>query len=100
MNHLPKRQRKTHPKETVNVLSNVSFFYVLRLFKKGYKNEFEQEDLYDVTRALKSEKLGAVLERQWKEQKNLKLIRLLCSSFGICYFSLGLMKLLANTLFL
>jgi hypothetical protein len=74
--------------------------YVLRLFIKGYKNEFEQEDLYDVPRALKSEKLGAVLERQWKEQKNPKLIRLLCNSFGICYFSLGLMKLLANTLFL
>jgi ATP-binding cassette subfamily C (CFTR/MRP) protein 4 len=74
--------------------------YVLRLFKKGYKNEFEQEDLYDVPGALKSEKLGAVLDRQWKEQKNPKLIRLLCSSFGICYFSLGLMKLLANTLFL
>ncbi|EFA04139.1 probable multidrug resistance-associated protein lethal(2)03659 [Tribolium castaneum] len=101
MDYLGKRERKVHPQEKANILSNLSFFYTLKLFRKGYKNDLEEDDLYEVLKSYRSKELGDQLEAEWEKQKkqgkNNSIVRLLWACYGWQYFLLGLVQLIVKT---
>ncbi|RZC39082.1 multidrug resistance-associated protein 4-like, partial [Asbolus verrucosus] len=118
MDHLEKQQRKIHPKDRNNVVSNIFFLYAstltlmiefifllifsfaLKLYRKGFKKDLEESDLYEVLLNYRSKKLGDELEEEWEKQKkkrtNLSIVRLLWSCYGFSYLLLGLMQLFMN----
>ncbi|EFA04142.2 ATP-binding cassette sub-family C member 4 [Tribolium castaneum] len=100
MDHGETQQRKTHPKERTNFISNIFFIYAIKLFKKGFTRDLEESDLYDVLSDYKSKKLGDQLELEWEKQKkrrkNLSIVRLLLSCYGFPYLLLGFMQLFIN----
>ncbi|RZC39500.1 ABC tran domain containing protein [Asbolus verrucosus] len=76
--------------------------YTTDLFKKGFRKDLEEDDLYEVLTSCRSKNLGDQLEKQWEiEKKKFKkpsLIRVLCSCFGKTYLLFGLMQLIMRTI--
>jgi ATP-binding cassette subfamily C (CFTR/MRP) protein 4 len=100
MDHLEKQQRKSHPRDRNNIISNIFFLYAIKLFTKGYKKDLEESDLYEVLHDYRSKKLGDELEAEWdkqkKNRKNLSVVRLMLRCYGPSYLLLGFMQLLIN----
>ncbi|RZB38623.1 ABC membrane domain containing protein, partial [Asbolus verrucosus] len=101
MDHIGKEERKVHPKEKANIVSLLSFFYTLKLFRKGYKQDLEEEDLYEVLSNYRSKDLGDQLEREWEKQKRKgqrnSIFRVLWACYGWEYLILGLAQLVVKT---
>lgn len=68
------------------------FRYLLGFFKKGYKKELEEEDLYKVVESCESKKCGDNLEIQWR--KTPSLVKTLINQFGMTYFIVCLITVL------
>lgn len=62
---LQKKDRQLSPEETSNVFSLRLFWWLNKLFRKGYKKALMQPDLYDLDEELSSNKLGIQLEEVW-----------------------------------
>ncbi|XP_060517933.1 ATP-binding cassette subfamily C member 4-like [Cylas formicarius] len=68
-----KYNTKTHPYLKANILSKICFTWIVPLFRKGFKRDLEEDDLYPALSAHDSTYLGDKLEREWeKEVKNKK----------------------------
>ncbi len=52
-----------NPRAKANQISRLLFLWVFPLFKKGYKKELNEQDLYDVLREDQTEHVGDKMER-------------------------------------
>ncbi|XP_044266488.1 probable multidrug resistance-associated protein lethal(2)03659 [Tribolium madens] len=102
MDHIKKQIKETHPILKANVVSLITFFYTVKLFRKGAKRELEEEDLYEVLPKYKSDRLGDEFEREWEKQKSKRdrnsILRLLWACYGKEIFFLGVSQLAVKTL--
>ncbi|CAH0557074.1 unnamed protein product [Brassicogethes aeneus] len=96
MDHCEQKVRKKDPRERTNFLSKYSFFYLVSLFKKGFKKDLEDEHLCEAISSCNSSKCGNNIELQWKKEKeksNPTALGLLISKFGKEYMILGIIDL-------
>ncbi|XP_074026960.1 probable multidrug resistance-associated protein lethal(2)03659 isoform X2 [Leptinotarsa decemlineata] len=68
MDHCEKLKRKTNPRETANICSLLTFSYVVSLFKKSFKHDLEEEDLYEVLSRCGSKRCGDKIEDKWRDE--------------------------------
>ena len=88
-----KTEDKPNPRESANILSVLSFWWTIALFKKGYYKDLAEEDLYSPLKKDKSEYLGDKLEVEWERQvkkKKPSLLTAIVKSFRWEYTILGL----------
>ncbi|KAJ9591424.1 hypothetical protein L9F63_002030, partial [Diploptera punctata] len=93
-----KKSINPNPKLTANPLSIVTFWWVLDIFKKGYKKDLELDDLYDALDEHSSGHLGDKLERLWAQEleyangrgERASLLRVLIKCYGPHAMFLGL----------
>ena len=52
-----------NPRENANILSVLTFFWTIKLFKRGYRKVLDVGDLFKPLKADKSENLGERLEK-------------------------------------
>lgn len=75
----------------------IFFRYTGSLFRKAYKNDLEEEDLYEVLRKCASKRCGDKLEQKWllekKKEQPVSIIRLLWKRFGVRYLLYGFIDL-------
>lgn len=75
--------------------------YTIPLFKRGFKKDLEEDDLYEVIKTCRSKDLGDKLELQYeidkKHHKNPSLVRALWGVFGKTYIWLGIAQLIMRT---
>lgn len=78
------------------------FRYTGSLFNKAYKNDLEEEDLYEVIRCCASKECGDELEKTWllekKNKQSVSVTRLLWKRFGLKYFLFGMIELIWKVL--
>ncbi|XP_018570688.1 probable multidrug resistance-associated protein lethal(2)03659 [Anoplophora glabripennis] len=90
--------KKPNPVQRANVLSTLTFTYMFPIFKKAFKENLTEDDLFGPLDEHKSSKLGAELERLWKEEyrihKKTALHRALFRLFGAFFMFVGIIKLL------
>lgn len=70
------------------------------MFKKAYKNDLEEEDLYEVITKCASKRCGNRLEQKYVyERKNgsVSITKLLWKCFGLRYFFYGFIELVWKT---
>uniref|UniRef100_A0A0U9HSE1 Putative ABCC protein n=1 Tax=Chrysomela populi TaxID=154003 RepID=A0A0U9HSE1_CHRPP len=93
MDHTGKEQKKNHPRETANVFSKLTFAYTGSLFKKAYKQDLDDEDLYEVLKQCGSKRCGDKMEREWKmgrkNGESSSIGKLLWKRFGWRYLTMG-----------
>lgn len=68
MDHYGKVHRKINPREKANVFSRYTFSYTGGLFKKAYKRDLEEEDIYEIVKSCKSERCSNRFEKAWRKQ--------------------------------
>ncbi|CAH0564202.1 unnamed protein product [Brassicogethes aeneus] len=94
MDRAVKEKRKSNPRESANVLSLLTFTYTFSLFKKAFKNDLEDDDLYEVVKTCESKKWGDKIENQWnllkKKNKKPSIVKLLWVCFGKFYLCLSM----------
>lgn len=75
----------------------IFFRYTGSLFRKAYKNDLEEEDLYEVLTKCASKRCGDKLEKKWllekKKEKPVSILRLLWKRFGRRYLLYGIIDL-------
>ncbi|XP_063913978.1 probable multidrug resistance-associated protein lethal(2)03659 [Zophobas morio] len=93
-------EKEKHPRETTNIISKFSFFYIIALFKKGYTKGLEYDDVYDVLNTCRSNELGNRLEQEWQKEKTKHkkplLFRPLLFCFGKTFITLGVIQLVVK----
>ncbi|XP_044728782.1 ATP-binding cassette sub-family C member 4-like [Chrysoperla carnea] len=57
---------KSHPKPSANIISRLTFGWLVKLFYKGYRKTLELRDIYETQDHNKSEVVGDKLEANWK----------------------------------
>ncbi|XP_066253642.1 probable multidrug resistance-associated protein lethal(2)03659 [Euwallacea similis] len=86
MDHYGRVHRKINPRERANILSLYTFSYTGGLFKKAFKRDLEERDIYEVVKACKSELSSNRFEKSWRKQVASKgkcsLCGLLWQNFG------------------
>ncbi|XP_054004734.1 probable multidrug resistance-associated protein lethal(2)03659 [Hylaeus anthracinus] len=99
---MDQKQRKEvkNPRQKANVLSILTFWWILKLFIVGYKKELEESDLYSPLREDESNKLGQRIVKNWENEsircekkKNgskPSLFRVLYKCFGKIVINTGL----------
>ncbi|KAJ8954546.1 hypothetical protein NQ318_000780 [Aromia moschata] len=96
--------RQKNPRENASILSIITFFYTLPLFKKGCKKKLDDEDVYNTVPKYLSERLGNKLEAYWHLERKTKespsVIRVLISCYGRKYLIIGLVEFFAKTAFI
>ncbi|XP_034032269.1 multidrug resistance-associated protein 4-like isoform X2 [Thalassophryne amazonica] len=63
-----RRDAKSNPAATANVLSRLLFWWLNPLFSIGYRRRLEEDDLYEVLPEDKSETLGRELQSFWDHE--------------------------------
>ncbi|KAF5286380.1 hypothetical protein FQR65_LT12631 [Abscondita terminalis] len=89
--------KKPHPQEKANFLSSATFFYTIPTFVYGYRNEFEENDLYETLSKYKSNVLGDKLEGLWdkevgkacRDKRSPSLMKVLMKAFGFEFMLWG-----------
>ncbi|KAK9745241.1 ABC transporter transmembrane region [Popillia japonica] len=80
-----------------------SVSYTFDIFKKGYKNGLQEEDLYDVFSQYKSSKLGDTFEDEWN-QEILKpkpaLTKVIVRKFGKTIIGWGFLKMAIRVIYM
>jgi len=85
-----KKRHNVNPRTTANLLSLITFWWVLDIFKLGYKRDLKIEDLYDALDEHRSDFLGDKLEKMWHQEvqrvkikkKSPSLFRVFVRCFG------------------
>ncbi|XP_074026962.1 probable multidrug resistance-associated protein lethal(2)03659 isoform X2 [Leptinotarsa decemlineata] len=89
MDHCEKERRKVNPRERANIFSLITFSYLVGLFKKAFKRDLKEEDLYEVLTKCNSKRCGNKLEEQWivETEKNEQpsVVRMLWRRYGWRY---------------
>ncbi|XP_060523188.1 probable multidrug resistance-associated protein lethal(2)03659 [Cylas formicarius] len=101
MDHCGRVARKQNPRDRANVVSLLTFTYTYELFRKAWKKDLIEDDIYEVIEPCQAKKNGDKFERKWrreKERKQPSLIRLMWQCFGVRYLLLGVMRLSAKAL--
>lgn len=97
MDHCEREKRKRNPRETANLCSLLTFAYTAGLFRKAFKNDLEEEDLYEVLHKCSSKRCGDKLEKQWiienKKDTPPSIVRLLWGRYGYRYLLIGFIEL-------
>ncbi|XP_046622338.1 ATP-binding cassette sub-family C member 4-like [Neodiprion virginianus] len=92
------RDGKKCPEETSNILSNLFFWWMVPIFRKGAKSNLQITDLCDPPKFDESEGLGDRLEREWrkelkrssdKSESKPSLFRALCRAFWVPFLLRG-----------
>lgn len=87
-----------NPREKANFLSALTFFWTIKIFKKGYKKVLELEDLFKPLEVDRSEALGDRLERNWDAQVNgpgrPSLLKAICKTFWREYTYMGFLQIM------
>ncbi|XP_048515444.1 ATP-binding cassette sub-family C member 4-like isoform X2 [Athalia rosae] len=91
-----------NPRQKANIISVLTWWWTIELFKKGYKKVLVTDDLHDPLPNDRSTALGDRLEVQWnRELKNSKkqkrqpsLLRTISITFRWEYFILALLQIL------
>ncbi|XP_060521459.1 probable multidrug resistance-associated protein lethal(2)03659 [Cylas formicarius] len=99
MDHYGIITRKQNPKDRANIFSLLTFTYTFGLFKKAFKRDLVEDDIYEVIESCKAKKNGDRFEKKWKRQKNRtnpSLARLMWQCFGIRYVVLGIIRVSAK----
>ncbi|CAH0547421.1 unnamed protein product [Brassicogethes aeneus] len=68
-NRVNKINKNTHPREKAGWFSILTFGYTLDIFKKSWRKEIKEEDLYRVYKKFNSKSCGDYFERQWNFEK-------------------------------
>ncbi|XP_066139727.1 probable multidrug resistance-associated protein lethal(2)03659 [Euwallacea fornicatus] len=96
MDHYGKIQRKINPREKANILSLYTFSYTVGLFKKAFKRDLEEDDIYEVIDACKSELASNRFEKSWRKQVasegKCSLCALLWQNFGTPFIFLTVIQ--------
>ncbi|CAG9831833.1 unnamed protein product [Diabrotica balteata] len=109
MDHCEKVQRPPHPRENANIFSLLTFGYTGKLFTRGFKQDLEDDDLYDVIKKCRSKKCTDKLEHQYNSrsktkdsEKKVSIFKIIWHMYGLRYILLGLFhmsgRLLTTTL--
>ncbi|GLV41617.1 uncharacterized protein CBL_06846 [Carabus blaptoides fortunei] len=69
MDASPIKEKPRNPRESANPLSVVTFWWILRVFGKGFKTELTENDLYEPLNDHRSAVLGDRLEAAWEHEK-------------------------------
>ncbi|XP_074031100.1 LOW QUALITY PROTEIN: probable multidrug resistance-associated protein lethal(2)03659 [Leptinotarsa decemlineata] len=84
---------KKNPVDRSNIISEICFCWLLPYFRKGYKRELTEDDMYQHRRKHDSGKLGDRMEAAWDRQvaknDNPSLMKALCSVFLLELVLLG-----------
>jgi ATP-binding cassette subfamily C (CFTR/MRP) protein 4 len=90
-----------NPPQSPETTRNIFCSYSFDLFKKGFKKDLDEDDLYEVLTSCRSKTLGDLLETQWevdkKKNKRPSLVRVLWACFGKTYMMYGVMQLIMRT---
>ncbi|XP_059490449.1 probable multidrug resistance-associated protein lethal(2)03659 [Neocloeon triangulifer] len=96
-----KKFENPHPRAKANCLSALTFWWTTRMFFKGYKDDLEVEDLYDPLNEHKSDRLGDILERNWKKEQEKcskkgtpSFFKAMWATFGLKFMAYGIVLLL------
>ncbi|KAI2473933.1 ATP binding cassette (ABC) transporter subfamily C member [Diabrotica virgifera virgifera] len=102
MDHCRKEQKKTNPRETANIFSLLTFAYVGSLFKKAFKLDLHEDDIYEVLNQHRAKKCGDLLEREWLSEKNRSkkpsVSRVMWRCYGKRYLFRGFIDFVFNTI--
>nr|CAD7398178.1 unnamed protein product [Timema poppensis] len=63
-----KRKIQQNPREHTNLISVLFFWWTVDLFKKGFKQDLSQDDLFEPLSKDKSQHLGDKLEKNWQHE--------------------------------
>ncbi|XP_058822716.1 ATP-binding cassette sub-family C member 4-like [Topomyia yanbarensis] len=89
-----RRKLPQNPRENANLLSILTFWWTIDLFKKGYTKVLELQDLFRPLDVDKSDSLGDRLEEKWRDQQNSpgrpSLIKAIFKTFWYEYTVLGI----------
>ncbi|KAK4879949.1 hypothetical protein RN001_008095 [Aquatica leii] len=89
--------KKKNPREKANPLSALFFVHMLPLFKKNYKKEMLEEELYAPLEEHKADMLGDKLEELWQQSRKYKKFGLHIALFKLVGWELvgiGVLKLI------
>ncbi|XP_060535204.1 probable multidrug resistance-associated protein lethal(2)03659 isoform X2 [Cylas formicarius] len=103
MDNTAKYPDRPNPLRGANPISELMFFYMFPIFKKSYKKQLTEDDLFSPLRSHNSCILGQKLETIWKEEhrkrKKSALHFALLKMFGLHFFILGLIQLVNEVLY-
>ncbi|KAK4879947.1 hypothetical protein RN001_008093 [Aquatica leii] len=94
--------RQHNPRDNANILSKITFLFACGTFRKGFRKQFEEQDVYDTSNHFSSTKLSNRLETEWEKEKkkqNPGLTIPLIKLFGIKYILWGVTYFSINTIF-
>ncbi|KAK4879950.1 hypothetical protein RN001_008096 [Aquatica leii] len=91
-----------NPRKNANILSVITFMYILPTFIKGYKKHLEEDDITEHLEEHSSSTLGNRLEKAWEKElinKNPSLCKAILKTFGFELILLGIIYAI-NQLFI
>ncbi|KAF5303202.1 hypothetical protein FQA39_LY10115 [Lamprigera yunnana] len=95
-----KISRKLNPIDRSGVLSKLAFAFVWGTFKKGFKNDFKDKDLYEICKSCEATSLGNRIQREWETEKkkhNPSLLKVIFRMFGKVYIIMGILYFILGT---
>ncbi|XP_056631845.1 probable multidrug resistance-associated protein lethal(2)03659 isoform X2 [Diorhabda sublineata] len=96
------RPRKKDPYDRANIVSGLLFCWLCPFFKRGFKKELTEDDMYLPRNNHDSRQLGDLLEMAWKNEtvrrSSPSLLRVLLSTFSIELILYGLCTFVAECL--
>ncbi|XP_047362116.1 ATP-binding cassette sub-family C member 4-like isoform X4 [Vespa velutina] len=66
--HIQKCPVNRNPKESANIFSVLTFWWLKDIFKKGLNKTLTLDDIYEPLKHNQSENLGNLLEREWRRE--------------------------------
>ncbi|XP_030745870.1 probable multidrug resistance-associated protein lethal(2)03659 [Sitophilus oryzae] len=96
MDHVGVVKRKQNARERANVASKLTFTYTRGLFKRSWKKDLEEDDLYDVVRSCEAKKNGDKFEKEWRghvSKGKTSILPVMWRCFGWQYIFLGALNL-------
>ncbi|XP_053670820.1 ATP-binding cassette sub-family C member 4-like [Anopheles nili] len=97
------RKLPPNPRQNANILSTLTFWWTIDLFRKGYSKVLELQDLFRPLDVDRSDVLGDRLEKKWFEQQagpgRPSLVKAIFKTFWREYGVLGLITII-NDIFI
>ncbi|KAF5303186.1 hypothetical protein FQA39_LY10099 [Lamprigera yunnana] len=79
-------EKHQNPRKNANILSVITFSYILPTFVKGYRKDLEENDITEHLEEHASNNLGNRLEKQWEQElrkKHPSLCKAILRTFGV-----------------